>query len=103
MADLPAAGVKRLLAKHGGDLRSSTSAVHMAVAAAEEDIARDEWMKNHGLRVIRIPAVEISRNLENALEWIAPPPTYMMGFRERRMAARICRTCSAATRRRSGW
>ncbi len=40
MADLPAAGVKRLLAKHGGDLRSSTSAVNMAVAAAEEYIAR---------------------------------------------------------------
>lgn len=40
MADLPAAGVKRLLAKHGSDLRSSTSAVNMAVAAAEDYIAR---------------------------------------------------------------
>ena len=40
MADLPAAGVKRLLGKHGGELRSSTSAVNLAVVAAEEYIAR---------------------------------------------------------------
>ena len=40
MAELPAAGVKRLLAKHGGELRSSTSAVNLAGAAAEEYIAR---------------------------------------------------------------
>ncbi len=40
MAELPAAGIKRLLAKHGGELRSSTSAVNLAVAAAEEYVAR---------------------------------------------------------------
>lgn len=40
MADLPGAAVKRLLSKHGGDLRSSSSAVQLAVAAAEEYIAR---------------------------------------------------------------
>ena len=40
MAELPAAGVKRLLAKHGGELRSSTSAVNLAVAAAEDYVAR---------------------------------------------------------------
>ena len=40
MAELPAAGVKRLLTKHGGELRSSGSAVTMAVSAAEDYIAR---------------------------------------------------------------
>ena len=40
MAELPAAGVKRLLTKHGGDLRTSGSAVELAVQAAEEYIAR---------------------------------------------------------------
>ncbi len=40
MAELPAAGVKRLLAKHGGELRSSSSAVDLAISAAEEYIAR---------------------------------------------------------------
>lgn len=40
MAELPAAGVKRLLTKNSGDLRSSGSAVELAVAAAEEYIAR---------------------------------------------------------------
>ena len=40
MADLPAAAVKRLLTKHGSDLRSSGSAVDAAVAAAENYIAR---------------------------------------------------------------
>ncbi len=40
MAELPAAGIKRLLSKHGGELRSSTSAVNLAVAAAEEYVAR---------------------------------------------------------------
>ncbi len=40
MAELPAAGIKRLLSKHGGELRSSTSAVNLAVAAAEDYIAR---------------------------------------------------------------
>ena len=40
MAELPAAGVKRLLTKHGGDLRTSGSAVDLAVQAAEEYIAR---------------------------------------------------------------
>ncbi len=40
MAELPAAGIKRLLSKHGGELRSSTSAVNLAVAAAEDYVAR---------------------------------------------------------------
>jgi histone H3/H4 len=40
MADLPAAAVKRLLTKHGNQLRSSGSAVDLAVAAAENYIAR---------------------------------------------------------------
>jgi histone H3/H4 len=40
MAELPAAGVKRLLTKHGGDLRTSGTAVDLAVQAAEEYIAR---------------------------------------------------------------
>ncbi len=40
MADLPGAAVKRLLTKHGGDLRTSSSAVGLAVAAAENYIAR---------------------------------------------------------------
>jgi histone H3/H4 len=40
MSELPAAGVKRLLTKHGGDLRTSGSAVDLAVQAAEEYIAR---------------------------------------------------------------
>ncbi len=40
MAELPAAGIKRLLAQHGNELRSSTSAVNLAVAAAEEYVAR---------------------------------------------------------------
>ncbi len=40
MAELPGAAVKRLLTKHGGDLRTSSSAVQMAVAAAEDYIAR---------------------------------------------------------------
>ena len=40
MADLPGAAVKRLLSKHGGDLRTSASAVQLAVAAAEDYIAR---------------------------------------------------------------
>ena len=40
MADLPAAGIKRLLTKHGGSLRSSSSAVDMAVVAVENYVAR---------------------------------------------------------------
>ncbi len=40
MAELPAAAVKRLLVKHGGGLRTSGPAVELAVAAAEEYIAR---------------------------------------------------------------
>jgi len=40
MAELPAAGVKRLLTKNGGELRTSTSAVQLVVEAAEEYIAR---------------------------------------------------------------
>ena len=40
MAELPGAAVKRLLTKHGGDLRTSGSAVQLAVAAAEGYIAR---------------------------------------------------------------
>ena len=40
MAELPGAAVKRLLTKHGGDLRTSSSAVQLAVAAAEDYIAR---------------------------------------------------------------
>ena len=40
MADLPAAAVKRLLAKHGNSLRTSGSAVELAVAAAESYIER---------------------------------------------------------------
>jgi histone H3/H4 len=40
MSELPNAVVKRLLAKHGGGLRVSGSALTQAVAAAEEYIAR---------------------------------------------------------------
>jgi len=40
MADLPGAAVKRLLTSNGGGLRSSGSAVELAVAAAEGYIAR---------------------------------------------------------------
>ncbi len=40
MAELPGAAVKRLLTKHGGELRTSGSAVQLAVAAAEDYIAR---------------------------------------------------------------
>ena len=40
MAELPGAAVKRLLSKHGGDLRTSSSAVQLAVAAAEDYIGR---------------------------------------------------------------
>jgi histone H3/H4 len=40
MADLPNAVVKRLLAKHGGGLRVSGSALGLAVDAAEAYIAR---------------------------------------------------------------
>jgi histone H3/H4 len=40
MAELPGAAVKRLLNKHGGELRTSASAVQLAVEAAEEYIAR---------------------------------------------------------------
>ena len=40
MGDLPNAVVKRLLSKHGGDLRVSATAVDKAVAAAEDYIAR---------------------------------------------------------------
>jgi histone H3/H4 len=40
MAELPAAAVKRVLTKHGGELRTSGSAVELAVQAAEDYIAR---------------------------------------------------------------
>ena len=40
MANLPAAAVKRLLTEHGAGLRTSSSAVELAVAAAEEYIAK---------------------------------------------------------------
>jgi histone H3/H4 len=40
MSELPAAAVKRLLTKHGNELRSAGSAVEAAVAAAEGYIAR---------------------------------------------------------------
>ena len=40
MAELPGAAVKRLISKHGGELRTSASAVQLAVAAAENYIAR---------------------------------------------------------------
>ena len=40
MAELPGAAVKRLLTKHGNELRTSSSAVGLAVGAAEEYIAR---------------------------------------------------------------
>jgi histone H3/H4 len=40
MADLPNAVVKRLLTKHTGGLRVSGSALTLAVAAAEDYIAR---------------------------------------------------------------
>ena len=40
MGELPKAVVKRLLAKHGGGLRVSGSALERAVAAAEDYIAR---------------------------------------------------------------
>ncbi len=40
MADLPGAAVKRLLTKNATDLRTSSSAVQLAVAAAEGYVAR---------------------------------------------------------------
>ena len=40
MGELPNAGVKRLLSKHGGGLRVSGAAIVRAVDAAEEYIAR---------------------------------------------------------------
>lgn len=40
MGELPNAVVKRLLAKHGGGLRVSGSAIDKAVQAAEDYIAR---------------------------------------------------------------
>ena len=40
MAELPAAAVKRVLTKHGGELRTSSSAIELAVEAAEEYISR---------------------------------------------------------------
>lgn len=40
MADIPNAVVKRLLAKHGQELRVSASAIEKAVDAAEDYIAR---------------------------------------------------------------
>jgi len=40
VGELPNAVVKRLLAKHGGGLRVSGSALDLAVAAAEDYIAR---------------------------------------------------------------
>jgi histone H3/H4 len=40
MADLPAAAVKRLVTKHGGEMRISGSALQLAVEAAESYIAR---------------------------------------------------------------
>jgi histone H3/H4 len=40
MGELPNAVVKRLLAKHGGGLRVSGSALDRAVAAAEEYLSR---------------------------------------------------------------
>jgi histone H3/H4 len=40
MAELPAAAVKRVLTKHGGEMRTSGSAVELAVQAAEDYIAR---------------------------------------------------------------
>lgn len=40
MAELPGAAVKRLLTKHGGEMRTSASAVQLAAAAAEDYLAR---------------------------------------------------------------
>ena len=40
MGDIPNAVVKRLLAKHGSDLRVSATAIERAVEAAEGYIAR---------------------------------------------------------------
>ena len=40
MGELPNAVVKRLLAKHGGGLRVSGSALNLVVSAAEDYIAR---------------------------------------------------------------
>jgi len=40
VGELPNAVVKRLLAKHGGGLRVSGSALDLAVAAAEDYISR---------------------------------------------------------------
>ena len=40
MADLPNAAVKRIVAKAGGDLRISASAVGLAAAAAEAYLTR---------------------------------------------------------------
>jgi histone H3/H4 len=40
MAELPGAAVKRLITKHGGELRISATALQLAVEAAEEYIGR---------------------------------------------------------------
>ena len=40
MAELPAAAVKRLIAKNGNEMRTSGSAIELAVSAAENYIAK---------------------------------------------------------------
>ena len=40
MADIPAAAIKRIITKHGGELRTSASAIELAVAAAEDYVGR---------------------------------------------------------------
>jgi histone H3/H4 len=40
MAEIPAAAVKRLVNKHGNGLRTSSSAIALAVEAAEGYVAR---------------------------------------------------------------
>jgi histone H3/H4 len=40
MAELPGAAVKRVISRHGGELRISGSAIQLAVQAAEDYLAR---------------------------------------------------------------
>ena len=44
---------------------------HNGHERALRDETRDRWLESHGIRVIRIPAYEVLRNLEGVLQMIA--------------------------------
>ena len=37
----------------------------------ERDNARDEWLQTQGIQVMRIPAIEVLKNLDGVLQFIA--------------------------------